>query len=493
MKPFAYSQVTMADLPVIENAPHFLDTETDGFYGRIELFQMYHPDLDGVLYVRRPNPIDVIKYLKAIEKANGCYVFQNAHYDLTTMQEQGVKSFKPASIKCVEDTLMLARLAMPELDSHSLDNVMTVVLDFDPYLKHNLDKKVLQKSNWAAPALTKAQLDYACLDVFYLPQVYEAVKSAANTDSYLLDKYTLLYCLDFQWNGLPVDGDRLNQLYQKQMKFIADNPISINVNSYQQVRAFIKQDASDDLSLAKFAQLGCPNSSLIRKLKKAKKLLSFLDKFDSERIFGKFKPAAKSGRLTSDDQNLQQLPRASKEVFGAPPGKVLVYADYAQLELRTICAITACKLMTQLFRDGIDLHSYTADVLIESEQTVRARTNSESEFKAARKYNRQVTKTANFSFLYGGGVGMFIDILLKQTDIWLADSEASRLKRRWANLFTEITAWQGRGISRFNRGALGSTVLGRKYMAERVTDFLNIENQGTGAEVAKLALHYLHK
>jgi hypothetical protein len=49
-----------------------------------------------------------------------------------------------------------------------------------------------------------------------------------------------------------------------------------------------------------------------------------------------------------------------------------------------------------------------------------------------------------------------------------------------------------KGIRDFNGGRLGSTPCGRKYRGRMMTDQLNIENQGSGAEVAKLAKHYMY-
>ncbi len=486
-------EVTFAELmdSIQPGEQHFVDTETAGFYGKIMLLQLYCRGWDAVKYCRRPSGLDFISFVTKIASTQGLLVMQNAHYDLTTGQQQGSQSWVP-DVNFIDDTLLLGRLAFPRLDSHSLDSLMDHVLGFDPYQKLGLDKKTLQKSNWAG-ALSEDQLNYACVDVFYLPQVYDAVVKAKDSESYKLDMLTLRYCLDFQWNGMPVDQARLDALYHKTAKIIVDNPLPINVNSWQQVRPYIGRDESDDLALAKFAHQGCTKSATIRKVRKAKKLLSFLEKFDTATgvILGKFKPAAKSGRLTSDDQNLQQLPRASKEAFGVGEDEVLIYADYAQLELRTICAITGCKAMEALFRAGVDLHSYTSDMLFGTEEDLNI--EDAEELRKTRKRNRQVTKTANFSFLYAGGISMFIDILVKTTDIWLSEAEAGITKRRWANLWSEITAWQQKGIAKQQRKQTGKTPLGREYTAERVTDYLNIENQGAGSEVSKLALHYLYK
>lgn len=475
-------------------ADHFCDSETVGFYGEVRLFQVRTRAMDHVAYVERPSALALIMWHNKVIESGGRVVYQNAHYDLTTLQQQGHKRWVP-DIKGIVDTLLLGRLAIPELESHSLDELMSAVLPEDPYLAAGLSKREMQGSDWSASVLTKDQITYACIDVWHLPDVYDAVKSAENSESYRLDMLMLGYCLDFQWNGMPVDEECLQKLWHEQQAIVQSIHMPINANSWQQVRKYIGKDQSDDLALAKFAQEGCEKSANIRKIRKAKKLISFLEKFETTmvdgRIFGKIKPSARSGRTTSDDQNLQQLPRASKGIFGTKG--LLLYADYAQLELRTICAITSDPTMTQLFREGKDLHTYTSDVLLGTEESLIAKGIVGDELKKTRKRNRQVTKTANFSLLYGGGVGMFIDILLKTTEIWLDESMAGAIKRRWLSLFRGVAAWQQRGISNYQKGRLGKTPMGRRYSAKLMTDQLNIENQGAGAEVAKLAVHYLYK
>jgi hypothetical protein len=63
--------------------------------------------------------------------------------------------------------------------------------------------------------------------------------------------------------------------------------------------------------------------------------------------------------------------------------------------------------------------------------------------------------------------------------------------QKWKNLWPMIVAWQNKAISMWRGGQLGSTPFGRQYLGNLMTDQMNIENQGFGAEVAKLALHYM--
>lgn len=514
------------------NEDLFVDTETDGLYGKIRLAQFYQRGMDEVLIVEWPDPY---KLAAVMDEFNN--IAHNIHYEITVVQQNSTTRWCPERM---EDTFLLARLAMPQREKFSLDDVMDYCLGFDPYARQKLKKAELQKSNWGAPTLTNDQYLYAATDVFYLPQVYDKVSKAKDMFSYKLDMLTLRYCVDFQWNGMPVDKERLFLEWETIEAFLAKTKCPVNVNSPKQVKEWLNIDATGDLELAYIEldpsqtrlcywgsdPVGIPlneAAGLVRKIRKARKKLSFLAKYEETsadgNIYGKFKPSARSGRLTSDDQNQQQHPRSLKHIFGFKPdeSEVLVYADYAQIELRHICAIVECKLMEQLFREGKDLHTFTADMIfgsfeelfepafkaaldvaqerrgsvITSEEYERIKAGVEHEIKALYKRNRQISKTCNFSLLYGGGIPMFISILVKTTNIWLSERDAGKARAKWRNLWKEIYAWQERGIAAWRKGRLGSTPLGRQYSAKMMTDQLNIENQGGAADVNKLAIHYL--
>tara|TARA_R110000824_G_C15233132_1_gene679116 strand:- start:30774 stop:32492 length:1719 start_codon:yes stop_codon:yes gene_type:complete len=459
----------MAELD--SSQPVFADLETCGLYGKPRMLQVYQPHLDAVILVEWPN---VFELMLELGKFNT--VWHNSHYDVTTMQQTSCTRWVPAEF---EDTFYLARLAFPEKEKFSLDEVFTYCIGYCPYTKQGLDKKVLQKSKWEAPVLSEDQLLYAATDVYYMPAVWEQVSQELLNPSYRLDMLNLRRCFDFQWNGMPVVKSKLNALYEANAKKVKDLNMPVNVNSWQQVRPYIGENESDGLALAKFALGGNERAANVREARTLIKLNSFLKKFDTDdgRIYGKFLPSARSGRYTSKDQNLQQLPRASKGVFGyeETDGRVLIYADYAQLELRTLCAIVTCLMMEDLFRKGTDLHGYTAEMLFGSAWT---------------KAHRQLSKTYNFNLTYGGGIPMLQGILIKQANILVDERKLNKDRTRWRNLWKEIYAWQERGIAAWRKGRLGSTPLGRKYKAKMMTDQLNIENQGAGAEVSKLAMHY---
>ena len=195
-------------------------------------------------------------------------------------------------------------------------------------------------------------------------------------------------------------------------------------------------------------------------------------------IYGKFKVSARSGRTTSDDQNLQQLPRSLKSIFGVDPegDEVMLFSDFVQIQLRGVCVVTGDTTMEQLFRNGADLHNYVAEMTFGSEFT---------------KEHRQIAKTENFGLLFGAGIVVFGSILLKDAGIFLSELELGKLRKQWLNLWQQVSAWQTKGIKDWKHGIAWSTPLGRKYTAKMMTDQLAMQIQGFEAEVAKLALHYM--
>jgi len=526
-----FKVVDLNDLDIDKTEPVFIDLETAGFYNTIRLFQVYQRGWEYVKIVEYPDKYLLFNLLDTVH----C-VIHNAHYENTTLQQQSGTRKVLANMDC---TFLLARLAYPNREKFSLDEVMEYVLGFDPYAKQGLSKSELQKSDWSKAVLSKEQYIYAATDVFYMPDVWEEVKEERGNFNYKLDMLTLRYCLDFQWNGMPVDKARLFAKWEENEAKTINEDCLVNANSPKQCKEWLGVASTGDLELAfialdetKTEEKWWQNKSIplnkaaaaIRSVRKAKKQLSFLRNYEDNmdelgRIYGKFKPSARSGRLTSNDDNMQQIPRALKEIFGVEKDgeEVLLYSDYAQIELRHICALVACKTMESLFRENVDLHTYTADMIfgtldsilapmleealavakarrgqdLEKEDYDRVVEGVTKQAKLIYKRNRQISKTCNFNFLYGGGITVFIGILVKTTGILLKEIDANRARAKWRNLWREIYAWQEKGIAAWKKGRLGSTPLGRKYAAKMMTDQLNIENQGGSADVNKLAMHYL--
>jgi DNA polymerase I-like protein with 3'-5' exonuclease and polymerase domains len=479
MRALTYKFISLDQLKVKLDfsKPCMFDTETIDLYGKIRIAQFYqrHFDENGtaVAYiVENPNVFELLQLLTDL-----IIVGHNIHYDISTIQENiGLHAWMP---KEFHDTMLLARLYFYTKEKFSLDEVVKYTVNEDIY---NGTKSEFHKADWNVPVLSHEQLMYAAIDVVYLHDVFDTVKESIDDISYKLDMLCLRYCLDFQQNGLPVDGEKLNATYAENMKELNLIALPINCNSFVQVRQYINSNLSDDKGLALLSAQGNERAKLVRKARKLTKQNSFLIKFlETTRngcIFGKFKPSARSGRLTSDDQNLQQIPRKLKSIFAveADGDTVLLYSDFAQIQLRAVCAITADERMEALFRAGEDLHNYVARFIFGENFTPE---------------ERQICKTANFSLLFGAGIEVFKTVLLKDAGMFLTDAEASKIKSKWLKLWRQIAEWQEKGAKDWRKKIPWETPLGRKYTAKMMTDQLAMQIQGFEAEVAKLALHYM--
>lgn len=453
--------------------PVMFDTETIDLYGKIRLAQFYQEGLSCPILVEYPDVLELIRVL------NECWVVcHNASYDISTIQENYNKTaWIPSRL---DDTFYLARLHFYNKEKFSLDECIAYTIGSNPYESLDKSKKELQVDNWDAPVLSESQKLYAAYDVYYLLDLWKEVKKMSSDFCYKLDMITLKSNLRFQRNGLPVDVDRVNAKYIRNREEIARVGLPINPNSYKLVREYIGSDLSDDEGLARLSLEGNEKAANVRKVRGLIKENSFLTKFtktEDGKIYGKFSPSARSGRSTCRDQNLQQLPRSTKDCFGVGKDKVLVYSDFSQLELRCVCSVTGDSNMEKLYREGIDIHTYTAQKLFSTDNPT--------------KEQRYIAKTCNFGLLYGAGSEVLIRILIKTTGVLLQHEEAKKICWQWKNLWPDIKKWQQRGISDWIDKKSWQTPLGRRYVANMLTDQLNIQIQGMGSEVAKLANHYM--
>jgi DNA polymerase I-like protein with 3'-5' exonuclease and polymerase domains len=474
-----YRFTTIAELTTIidKSKPLMVDTETIGLYGKIRLFQCYQRGWETALFVEYPQPFDLVALLSGL-----LCVFHNSHYDITCVQEGlGKQVWMPNEF---HDTFLLARLHFYQEEKFSLDDVVKYCLGFDVY---NGTKKDMHEADWSVPVLPEENLIYAAKDVIYLHDVWDKVEYRRDDISYKLDMLCTRYCLDFQNNGMPIDIQKLNERYAKNCLEIKEIGLPINSNSYVQVRKYIDSVMSDDIGLSTLAAQGNTKAKAVKDTRKLVKNNSFLTKFTNTMaemgngfgvIYGKFKCSPRSGRTASDDQNLQQIPRSLKTIFGvAVDGdEVIIYSDFAQIQLRGVCVVTGDRVMEKLFRQGRDLHTYVAEMIFGPNYT---------------KEHRQITKTANFGLLFGAGVIVFINILVKQAGLLLSEDAANTIKKKWIGLWKQIDEWQSNGIKSWKKGEAWETPLGRRYRARMMTDQLAMQIQGFEAEVAKIAMHYM--
>jgi len=198
---------------------------------------------------------------------------------------------------------------------------------------------------------------------------------------------------------------------------------------------------------------------------------------------------AATGRLSSTNPNLQNIPirtERGRKVRGAfiPRDKdhVLVAADYSQIELRLVAALSGDDIMVNAFKEGQDIHTLTASKVfnVDPEEVTREM--------------RSNAKTVNFGIIYG--VSAFG--LSQQTD--LSRSESAEIINNYFETYPKLKAYMDNNIELARAQGYVETILGRRrYLpdinsnnrtvrghAER--NAINAPVQGSAADLVKVAM-----
>jgi DNA polymerase I-like protein with 3'-5' exonuclease and polymerase domains len=216
----------------------------------------------------------------------------------------------------------------------------------------------------------------------------------------------------------------------------------------------------------------------------AEKLCEHCD--EDRRIRARFMPLATgTGRFASSSPNLQQVPRDAEFrcAFKAPPGRKLVQADYAAMELRVAAAIAKEAAMIEAFNAGADIHTRTASLMFGVAE------------RDVEKSQRQQAKAVNFGALYGSsarGVQQYFATL----GMFISEKQARELLTLWHNAYPAFGRWHKQCQARALAGQPVRTVIGRRRLLygeeNRLTVQANNEVQGTSADIMKAALVAIH-
>lgn len=233
---------------------------------------------------------------------------------------------------------------------------------------------------------------------------------------------------------------------------------------------------------------------LVRHSDLAQKVSHFGDKLlarispHTGRLHGNFLIAgAKSGRFSSSKPNLQNIPKSEtmRSLFVAAAGKVLVVADYSQLELRVMAAIAKDEVMTAAYRNGLDLHAVTAAGMLGIMPAAFDPANP------VHKEARQKAKAVNFGVIYGSGPGGLREFARDAYGVLMSLDEAKRVIDRFLATYPGVAQWQRKQADQSRRRRAASTIGGRVYRfawepnGEYARNLaLNLPVQGTAAEIA---------
>jgi len=196
---------------------------------------------------------------------------------------------------------------------------------------------------------------------------------------------------------------------------------------------------------------------------------------------------AVTGRLSSTDPNLQNIPirteegRRIREAFVAAPGRVLVSLDYSQIELRILAHVAGLPALKQAFRDGHDIHAMTASEMFNvplDQMTPDI---------------RRQAKAINFGVIYGiSGFGLARNLRIPR-------AEAQAFIDRYFERFPGIRAYMDETIAGAKERGHVQTLFGRRIHTPEINArgpgagfakraAINAPIQGTAADIIRRAM-----
>lgn len=203
---------------------------------------------------------------------------------------------------------------------------------------------------------------------------------------------------------------------------------------------------------------------------------------------------AVTGRLASNNPNLQNIPirtdrgrEIRKAFIPRDENHLLVSADYSQIELRIVAALSGDEVMCEAFRQNKDVHTATAARVYGIEE------------EAVTKEMRRKAKSVNFGIIYGqGAFGLAENLGISRT-------EAKTIIDNYKKEFSGITRYMDDMINYCREHGYVQTVLGRKRWLKDINssnftvrgyaerNAINSPIQGTAADMIKLAMVKLHQ
>jgi DNA polymerase-1 len=497
-----------ADLPMVaaaldNTALVGLDCETTGLdprTDRVRLLCLSCDTIDGgtftyLIDVAAVDPSPLWEALSGKELA-----IHNAAFDLAFLARLG---FTPAAP--VHDTMLMARaLAMGGPDFHhcSLKDCARRELSLD------LDKS-LQREDWSG-ALTPGMLAYAARDALTHRRLYGAlrpkVEKAGLADVLSIEERALPAFVWLALAGAPFDRAawqaladearaEANDLARRLDEAAPARPGYLSTagawswDSPQQVKlaldvAGCPVEDTDDETLA---GIDHPLAALLRDYRAATKRVGtygtdWLQRVAADgRIYASWNQLGTvAGRTSCSEPNLQQVPRDKRyrRCFAAPEGRVLVKADYSQLQLRIAAKIAGEKHMLAAYQAGEDLHTLTARQI-----TGKADVTGD---------DRQIAKAVNFGLLFGLGAKGLRGYARSNYGLSLSEEQAKQYRRTFFATYPGLERWHKRAGN--SRAKECRTLAGRRRLLDDKTPYthrLNTPVQGTEADGAKLAMALL--
>ncbi len=451
------------------------------------------------------------------------WIGQNIKYDLLVLKWYGT------SLKGKIFDTMLAHYVIDPDGKRSMDLLSAQYLGYDPvHIEELIGKKGKSQGNMRDVAIEKIT-EYAAEDADVTLQLRNKFQPLLDTKQVRkvfeqVENPLVKVLTDMEFEGIRVDMDFLN-LYSRELEKEAaqaeanvyrDAGVRFNLSSPKQLGEvlFDKLNLDPKAKKTKTGQYATGEDVLLklahqnkivddilayRELTKLKS--TYVDALPaiinrrSGRVHTSYAQAvAVTGRLSSNNPNLQNIPvrtERGREIRKAfiPRDKnyLLVSADYSQIELRIVAAISGDPNMCLAFKEKKDIHTATAARVFGVEE------------KDVTKEMRYRAKSVNFGIIYGQGAFGLAD------NLGISRSEAKTIIDNYKTQFVNIQKYMDDTIQFARENGYVETLMGRKRwlrdinsgnftvrgFAER--NAINSPIQGTAADMIKLAMIKIHE
>jgi len=440
----------------------------------------------------------------------------NIKYDWLVLRRAGV-----ALRGVAFDTMIASFMIDPGKRSHGLDTLALEQFNVQLRLYGDLVGKGRSERSFDEVPVSEAA-DYCCADSDYalrLRQRFAPTLADHHLERLFHDvEMPLIGVLaDMEWEGIAIDGAHFarlanqmrGELSQLEHDIHQQAGVAFNLNSTPQLRHVLfeklqlpvlkkgKTGASTDAEvLEELAGMGHAVPRLLLEYREIAKLLStYLDVLPAEvnpatgRIHTSFNQiGAATGRLSSNDPNLQNIPVRSargeeiRRGFVPRPGHRFIVADYSQIELRLLAHLSGDAAFVEAFRAGGDIHRQTAALIFGVAP------------EAVTAEMRGRAKTINFATIYGQGP----HALARQLGIPYED--ARRFIDDYFVRFAGVRSFLDRTVEEAKQRGYVETILGRRRYIPELKDknfsvrafgertATNSPLQGSAADLIKVAM-----
>ena len=461
---------------------------------------------------------ELIEWLKQLLEANQNKIIgQNLKYDIAVLRNHGIhiKEF-------FADTMLMSYATNSTSSRHNLDALAEYYLNTTTIKYEDVIGKGAKKYKSFNQVPIKDATNYAAEDADITLQLYEKLIEIIDKSSIKLLQtidYPLLFVLlEMEQKGALIDTSHLNGLSKEfgtkllnLVKKIHEASGSVfNIDSPKQLSEILFEKLKIETKGLKKTSTGyfSTSESVLQKLSDENEIVkdileyrslaklksTYTDKISeicdqNSRVHTSYHQAVTStGRLSSSDPNLQNIPIRTKEgitireAFIAPSSKKILAMDYSQIELRLMAHYSQDPIMLNSFKNNEDIHKRTASEIFGVELD-----NVDDEM-------RRRAKTINFGLLYGmSAFGLANQLAVSRT-------EAEIFLNNYFERYSAVKKFMSDIVENSKELKYVETLYGRKihvpnitannYMVRQAAERAAINGplQGSAADIIKIAM-----